>query len=417
MTRIELPYGKGVVTVDLPSENLMGVLEGIPTASEPLEVLFERAWEEPIGIDDPASLLRNGQSVVLVVTDNTRPTPTREILPLLWKRIQGRVAVEDVTVLVATGTHRAPTDDELDAMLGDSRRRFRVEIHDCERDCVEVGTSSRGNRIYLNSRVVEADHVITIGHISMHYYAGYSGGRKNIFPGVAGAASIERNHAMMDLPTSRPCVYEGNPVSEEMVEAAHQIRYRFLVDVVLSADGRVAKVVVGDPEAAHEVGRAFWDSRFQVPMEEQADLVIASAGGHPKDINLYQAHKGVYNAALATRDGGLLYLSASCSDGIGHSIFTDWVERGGSPDGVLEIYKKEGFKLGGHKAVCLAKDRMRIELGLQSDLEDALVRRFFMMPMHDPRDALVRARERFGEDARVLVMPHAASTFPVSTCD
>ena len=413
MPRIELPHGKDVLSVDVPSENLIGVLKGTPPPAEPLEVLFERAWKEPIGIEDPASLLEIGESVVLVVTDNTRPTPTREILPLLWERLQASVAVEDVTILVATGTHRAPTDEELDAMLGDARRQFRVEVHDCEMDCIEVGTSSRGNRIYLNPWVVEADHVITVGHISMHYYAGYSGGRKNIFPGVAASSSIERNHAMMERPESRPCAYEGNPVNEEMVEASRQIRYRFLVDVVLSTDGRVAKVVVGEPEAAHEVGRAFWDAHFQVPIEERADLVIASAGGHPKDINLYQAHKGMYNAALAARDGGLLYLVAACSDGIGHPVFADWVEQGGSPDGVLRIYEKEGFKLGGHKAVYLAKDRKRIELALQSELDDVVVRRFFMEPMHDPAEALAWARTRVGETYRALVMPHAAATFPV----
>jgi nickel-dependent lactate racemase len=415
MPTIELPYGKGVLTVDVPSGNLLGVVEGRPASTEPLRVLFERAWEAPIGIEDPASCLLPGESVVLVVTDHTRPTPTRALLPLVWERIRSTVSAKDVTILVGTGTHRPPTDEELEAMLGDARRHFRVEIHDCEGDCVEVGRTALGNAILLNRLVVDADHVVTVGHIGMHYYAGYSGGRKNIFPGVAGAASIERNHAMMGRERSGPCVYEGNPISEEMVEAGKSIRYDFIVDVVLSAEG-VAKVVVGEPEAAHKVGRAFWDEHFQVPIDERADLVIASAGGHPKDINLYQAHKGEYNAALATRDGGILYLAGACPKGIGHPVFTDWIERSPTPDDVLRIYDREGFKLGGHKAVYLARDRKRIELALQSELDDALVRRFFMIPMHDPSEALARARERFGESYRVLVMPHAASTFPVVGC-
>ena len=301
-------------------------------------------------------------------------------------------------------------------MLGGARSQFRVAIHDCHADCVEVGESSLGNRIGLNRLAVEADHVITIGHIGMHYYAGYSGGRKNVFPGVAAAASIERNHEMMGRSRSTACVYEGNPVSEEMVEASRRIRYRFIVDVVLSADGRVAKVVIGEPEAAHREGRAFWDEHFQVPIDARADLVIASPGGHPKAINLYQAHKGEYNAALATRDGGLVYLAAACPDGIGHPVFADWIERSRSPDDVLRIYEEDGFVLGGHKAVYLAKDRKRVELALQSELDDALVRRCFMAPMRSPADALSRAREMFGSGFRVLVMPHAASTFPVLAC-
>ncbi|MGB2983481.1 MAG: nickel-dependent lactate racemase [Candidatus Bipolaricaulia bacterium] len=416
MPRIELPYGKGSLEVDVPSENLIGVLEGRATPPITLDDAFEQGWESPIGIDDPCASFKQGDSVVLVVTDHTRPTPTRKLLPLIWGRLRATVEAEDVTLLVATGTHRAPTDEELDAMLGDARHRFRVEIHDCHGDCVEVGRSSLGNPILLNRLVVDADHVVTIGHIGMHYYAGYSGGRKNVFPGVAGGASIEANHALMDRPKSTACVYDGNPISEEMVEAAKRVRYDFIVDVVLSVDGGVAKVVVGEPEAAHRVGRAFWDEHFQVRLDEQADLVIGSAGGHPKDINLYQAHKGEYNASLATRDSGLAYLAGACPNGIGHPVFADWIERSSTPDDVLHIYEQEGFRLGGHKAVYLARDRKRIELALQSELEDGVVRKFFMIPMHDPSEALDLARARFGEGYRVLVMPHAANTFPVLPC-
>ena len=416
MPRIELPYGKGSLEVDVPSENLIGVLEGKETPPIALDAAFERGWERPIGIDDPCATFKQGDSVVLVVTDHTRPTPTRELLPLIWERLRSTIAAEDVTLLVATGTHRSPTDEEIEAMLGDARHRFRVEIHDCCGDCVEVGRSSLGNPILLNRLVADADHVVTIGHIGMHYYAGYSGGRKNVFPGVAGGASIEANHALMDRPKSTACVYEGNPISEEMVEAAKMIRYDFIVDVVLSVDGGVAKVVVGESEAAHRVGRAFWDEHFKVPLDEQADLVIGSAGGHPKDINLYQAHKGEYNASLATHDGGISYLAGACPRGIGHPVFADWIERSSTPDDVLRIHEREGFRLGGHKAVYLARDRKRIEIALQSELEDEVVRGFFMIPMHDPSEALDLARARFGEDYRVLVMPHAANTFPVLPC-
>jgi len=413
MPTIELPYGRTSLAVDVPDENLIGVLTERPMPVEPLESLFDRAWRKPEGVGDPAAIFRPGESIVFVVSDHTRPTPTKDLLPLVWERIRATVSPEDVTVLVATGTHRPTTDDELSGMLGESRGLFPVETHDCHGDCVEVGASSQGNAIRLNRRVVEADHVVSIGHIGMHYYAGYSGGRKNLFPGVAEAESIERNHAMMLRPESTACRYEGNPVSEEMVEASRMVRYRFIVDVILHGDGTVAKVVVGEPEAAHKVGREFWDAHFQVPLAEQADLVIASAGGHPKDINLYQAHKGEYNAGLATRDGGILYLAAACPMGAGHPVFEEWIERSETPKDVLRIHEEEGFTLGGHKAVYLAKDCRRIELALQSEFDDDLVRRFFMTPMHDPAEVLDLARERFGDGFRVLVMPHAVATFPV----
>jgi len=413
MARVELPYGRRSISVEIPEENLIGVLDGAPTPVRSLEDAFAEGWENPIGTDDPVAILRGSGSVVFVVTDQTRPTPTGRLLTLIWNRVGSFLKKENVTLLVATGTHRPPTEEELDAMLGPWRDRLRVVIHDCDRDCVEVGMTSGGNKVSLHRLVAEADHVVTIGHIGMHYYAGYSGGRKNILPGVAERGTIERNHALFDHPKSAPCVYGGNPISDEMVEASAMIHHDLIVNVVLGPDGAVAKVIVGEPEAAHAVGRAFWNERFQVPFRERADLVIASAGGHPKDINLYQAHKGEYNAALAVRDGGLLFLAAACTNGVGHAVFEAWIRESESPDDVLGRFEREGFRLGAHKALYLAKDRKRIDLALRSELDDDLVRRAFMHPMHDPSEAFDLARKRFGDAVRVLVMPHAAATLPV----
>ncbi len=417
MARMELPYGRDSVVVEVPDENLIGSLDGHPISARPLEERFADAWEHPIGVDDPEVALRGGDSIVFVVTDQTRPTPTRELLPLIWERLRSTIRYENVTLLVATGTHRGPTDAELDEMLGAWRERFRVVIHDCDADCIDVGESSRGNRISLHRSVVEADHVITIGHIAMHYYAGYSGGRKSILPGVAERGTIERNHALFCCSESVPCSYAGNPINEEMVEASGTIHHDLVVDVVLDSNGRVAKVVVGEPEKAHAAGRTFWDEHFKIPFRERADLVLASCGGHPKDIDLYQAHKAAYNASLATADGGLLFLAAACPDGIGQKVFETWMRESRTPEDVLRRYEREGFRLGGHKAVYLARDRKRIELALQSELDDELVRECFMVPVRTPDEAIDLARTRFGDDFRVLVMPHATTTFPVFEAD
>ncbi len=410
---MRLPYGTGDIEIDVPDRNLIGVLEGKKVAIPDLVQEFARAWNEPIGIDEPAAGFHRGDSVVFIVTDHTRPTPSRKILPLVWERISSRVHREDVTIIVATGTHRAPTDAELDALLGGMRREFRVLIHNCDHDLVEVGTSSRGTPILINRTVVDADHVVSIGHIGMHYYAGYSGGRKNILPGVAGRETIERNHAQLLDFNCEGCVYHGNPISEEMSEAARLVNIDFIVDVVLGSDGRVVKIVVGDIEAAHAVGRATWDDIFKVSLPARADLVIASAGGHPKDIDLYQAYKGLYNAAKAVRDGGMILLVAACPDGIGHPVFEDWVRRCTKPGDVFTVFAEQGFKLGGHKAIYLAKDLARAEIYLRSEMDDRLVERFFLRPVRDPNQILEQARDRFGPDFRVILLPHAGDTFPV----
>ncbi len=413
MARIELPYGKGTVLVDVPDRNLVGILEGSSPPELRLEEAFDEAWTHPIGIADPASLVKPGEKLVFVVTDHTRPTPTRTILPLIWERLRSHVRAEDVTVLVATGTHRRSSDEELDRMFGDLRLKFCFAFHDCDRNLVEVGKSRRGTPILLDRVVAQADRVVTIGHIGMHYYAGYSGGRKNILPGVSGRETIEANHAQLTDPRCEGCVYEGNPISEEMVEAARLAKVDFIVDVVLDAKGRVAKVVVGDLEEAHAAGRAFWDSLFQVRVHEKPDLVIVSAGGHPKDIDLYQAYKALYNAAKAVRDGGMVLLVAACPDQIGNGVFTDWVMRCQKPDDVFEVLRQEGFRLGGHKAVYLAKDLARSDVYLLSGLDEALARRFFLNPVHDAAEVVSIAGQRFGKDFRALVMPHGGDTFPV----
>lgn len=413
MTDLQLPYGYKTVPFSILERNLLSILEGKEAPTVELAQEFDRAWRNPIGIDTPAAAFHLGESVVFVVTDHTRSTPTREILPLIWERISSRVRRNDVTIIVATGTHRSPTEEELEAMLGDLQREFRVVVHDCDRNHIEIGRSARGTPILIDRLVAKADHVVTLGHIGMHYYAGYSGGRKNILPGVAGRETIEVNHAQLTDPHCEGCIYQGNPISEEMSEAAKLIGVDFIVDCVFDAHGRVAKVVVGDVEEAHAVGRAFWDSLFQVEVQERADLVIVSAGGHPKDIDLYQAYKALYNAGKAVKEGGMILLVAACPDGIGNDLFEDWVMRCERPEDVFVILEQEGFKLGGHKAVYLAKDLARSRIALASEMEDELVQRFFLTPITDPNEAVALARERFGEDFRALVMPHGADTFPL----
>ncbi len=413
MVRMTLPYGDKAVTVDVPESELIDVLEGRDAAAVDFEAEFDRAWRNPIGISDPSLRFHPGEKVVVVVTDHTRSTPTKRLFPLLWERICSRVRPDDVTILVATGTHRAPTESELERILGDLRQEFRVAFHDCDGDVVEIGRSSRGTPILVNRLVAEADRVVTIGHIAMHYYAGYSGGRKNILPGVAGRRTIEQNHAQLTDPRCEGCVHDTNPISEEMVEAARLAKVEFIVDVVFDKKGKVARIVVGDAEAAHAAGRAFWDSLFQVRVDQRADLVIVSAGGHPKDIDLYQAYKALYNATKAVKDGGTILLVAACPDGVGNEVFTDWVMRCGRPEEVFDVLRKEGFRLGGHKAVYLAKDLRRAEIHLLSSLNDDLVRRFFLHPTSEPNAVIARARERCGPGLRVLVMPHGGETVPV----
>ena len=413
MPSLEAAYGRGTIDLAVPSAMSYDVLDARPLSTAPMDDAFADAWAQPYGLSDPMDVFRPEDRFAIVVNDHTRPTPTQDLLRLLWERIESRVAPERISIVVGTGTHRAPTENELDSILGPFRELFDVRIHDCDGDLVDVGVTSRGTPVLLNRSVAEADCVIAIGHIGAHYYAGYSGGRKGILPGVAGRATVEANHAQLTDPRCHACSYCGNPISDEMVEAAAKIPFALTIDVVLVANGGVAKAFLGEPEAAHAAGRAFWDANFQVPFDAPYNLVIASAGGHPKDINLYQAHKALYNAMRTVRDGGILYLAAACPDGIGQSVFEDWVNRCPNPQDVSRLYEQEGFVLGGHKALYLAQDAQRATINLHSELDDDTVRRYYMQPAHSLDPVLAAARDRFGTDFRTLVIPHAADLFPI----
>ena len=412
MARFEFDYGQEKLSFEVPDDNLLSVLEPKPAPAVPLERAFAEGWEGAIGSVSPEGLFRRGQRVAVVVPDHTRAVPTRKLLSLLWERLKGRVRAEDVTVVVATGTHRPPQEEELSHMLGEFRSLFKVEIHDQER-CEEIGCSRRGIPVAVNPTVLSADRVITIGHIGMHYFAGYSGGPKMILPGVCGAETIRLNHEQIVDPKAYACIYEDNPIHAEMREVAKMVGVDLMVDVIQGPQG-VLKVVVGDVIEAHRAGARFWDRYFQVQVPKQADLVIASPGGHPRDINLYQAHKAIFNAARAVRDGGMILLIAACPDGSGNHVFEDWARRSRSLSDVLEIMKQEGFKIGGHKVYFLGKDRERgIEHFLISEMPDQEAQALWMKPVRGVDEVLARARARYGAGFSVTVMPHGADTFPV----
>ena len=258
-----------------------------------------------------------------MVPDHTRKVPTAAILEAVWAKLSRVVSPGDVTVLIATGTHRSPRPHEISRILGEFTDLFRVVVHDAEGKTVRVGTTSSGTPVDVNPELAEADRIITIGHIGMHYFAGYSGGPKMILPGAAGAETIRKNHEKIVDPKAYACVYEENPIHREMREAAAMVGVWAIVDAVLSGDGVPLRFFIGDPPGAHRDGTRFWDELFQVEVPERADFVITSPGGYPKDINLYQAHKAIFNAARATKDGGMVLLVAECRDGIGHSVFAD----------------------------------------------------------------------------------------------
>ena len=411
-TTVRLPFGRGQVSIVVPRASLIGVYEPQETAEPAGEAaLVERALAGPVGTPRLAEVARAGDRVAIVTSDLTRPCPSHRLLPPLLEELrQAGVRERDVTIVMALGLHRPMTASELEAAVGWAVcRRVRVINHD-PRDTVRLGVTARGTPVEVFRPVAEADRRICLGNLEFHYFAGYSGGAKAIIPGCASQATVTANHAMMVHPDAVAGRLEGNPVRADLEEAAAMAGVDFILNVRVDGQERIVAAVAGDVTAAHRWGCEGVAARGRVAIPERADVVVAGAGGYPRDLNLYQAQKALDNASLAAREGGAIILVAECAEGLGNPTFEAWMTGGQTPQEILERIR-ERFVLGGHKAAAIARVARRQRVLLVSP---GLAGASLMGMEHFPsaQAALDAALAAVGAGARVIVLPQAASLLP-----
>ena len=417
MPEVWLPYGKTKVKLEVPDRAFLGLIEPreVPPAPDPLAEV-RRALSEPIGTAVLADVVGPGDKVVITAEDHTRSAPSWLMVPPLLDELNvAGVKDEDITVLFACGTHRAVRPEEAERLLGpEVLKRVRVISHDCQApDHVYIGDTSFGNRVEVNKIFAEADVRILTGDIDLHYYAGYGGGRKSVLPGVSSARTIQFNHAMLLHPNARMGVLEGNPVHEDMMEAAKLADVAFILNVVANPEHRVVKAFAGDLERAFMEGVELVDEIYKVPVEEKADVVVVSPGGHPHDIDLYQAYKGIHTALEAVKEGGVVVAVAECPEGHGHKVFFEWMNKFRTLED-MEAEIKSSFRLGGHKAYYLMQALRKAHIVLVSAMPEEQVRDVFRLePARTAQEGLEKAFELVGRDASVLVMTHGNITLPV----
>ena len=371
------------------------------------EAEIRRALAEPIGAPRLSELAAAASSAVIVVSDVTRPCPSHTFLPALLEELRP-LPPEAVTIVFALGGHRPHTPEEQRALVGEEVAASGARLLDLDRDdCVPVGTTSRGTPLAVFRSYLDADLRVCTGNIDYHYFAGFSGGAKAVVPGICTYDTIRANHGMMLDERAKAGVLEGNPVREDIDEAGGMIGIDFLFNVVLDEERRVVRAVAGDFLAAHRAGVAFYDARCDLGVDEAADVVVASPGGTPKDMNLYQAQKTLDNVAGAVRDGGVIVLVARCGEGLGNAVFEEWMTSMRAPRDLVDRIRRE-FVLGGHKAAAIAALLERVDLHVVSELPDDLVRAMHMTPFDDVGAAVAAAVGRAGRDARILVIPHGS---------
>jgi nickel-dependent lactate racemase len=413
---VHLKYGQGAQSVYLPGEIACETLmpNGLSPLADPTAAVLD-ALRHPIGTPPLRQIVRAGERVAVLVNDITRLVHSEVFLPLLLDELNAAgVPDRDIFVVFALGIHRRQTVEEQHRIVGEEvAQRIALYDHDCyhEQNLIHIGRTSRGNEVWINRKVHEADRVILTGEIIHHLIAGYSGGRKSLVPGVAGEGTTTFNHRFILDPRCRSGVLDGNPVHEDLMEACRMFDPDFLLNVVLNPRGQLVRVVAGHYEHAHRVGCQTVDRIYRVAIEKPYDLILASAGGFPFDIDLRQAHKGMENAARALRAGGVLVYFAECRDGAGHQAFEEWVGKLSS-SAEMERDLRSKFVVGGHKAYWVVRLGENARIYLFSRLPDEFVRRCHLHPASAPQAVIDAELAHLRPGGRVAHIPYAGLTLP-----
>lgn len=404
--RIELPYGHDSIEIEVPSDKLVGTFlpRALAPVPDPVEALRD-ALADPVSSSRLRDLVAGVKSVAIGIEDATRPVPNALLVDAVMSELQaGGVVPRQVKVIVATGLHRPMTDEELAGALGCWFGEVQHENHDANNSqrLARLGTTSLGTEISVNRSFMEADLRITTGDVEYHQFCGYGGGVKCIYPGLADAAAIRANHSRMDLPGTGPGRIDGNPVREEINEVGRMAKVAFNVSVAMDADHRIVAVRAGDPDLSFRQACRFIDEMYAIEVPRRADLVIASPGGHPKDIELYQSQKAIEEATQVVEPGGNVLITACCEEGSGSQLFEEWMDAAYSAADIIRRIQDE-FVMGGHKAYQIAREVQRANVHLYSQIPPGRVRSWMMTPVGSMQDV-----DRLIDGARsIIVLPQA----------
>jgi len=405
---IQVPYDGKSVRVEFPDDTT--VLEEISR-----KPLHEKSIEKKViaALDEYLDIFE-GKRISVIVNDATRRIPTSKILKIFLRQIPW----ERLEILIATGTHRAPTDGEIDQIMGDIRNSFegRIFIHDCydNESMIELGRTSRGTRIIISRKLAAAEAVICINSVEPHFFAGLTGGRKSLVPGMAAFETIVANHSHAKSELAKSLNLENNPVHLDLEEATAMVAQMpiFSIQLVLSREGDIIGLYCGD--LGESFMRAAGEARqaYSIPIDKHYDIVFA-IGESPFDNNLYQLQKGQEHGAEAVADGGILIVVGACREGIGSPYFVRLAEDYPTPRSALSRRALTDNRFGIHKLIKSARRLEKIKIWYVTNLDDNLIRRLYFEPKQSPQVALRDALESFGGSAKVAILKDACFLVPV----
>ena len=414
--QIELAYGRSSFDFRF-DENRFSVLTSNVDHKEPLsDFEIGAAFDDPIASPALDEVAGSDDSVLIVVSDATRATASAQVVNLLIRRlVQAGVSPANIAIIFATGIHRPVSEKEtVDLLTAFVVQRVRVLHHDAydAARLITVGQTASGIDVEVNSALKEFSRVILSGGITFHYFAGFTGGRKSICPGLASARTIEATHMLaMDFEhggrkaSVRAGALDGNAVHEECERVAQLVAPAFSINTIVDENKRASKIFCGDWRVAHRTACEYYLDQHSVSVPEKRDIVLVSCGGFPHDINMIQAHKALDMAALACNEGGTIILLAECSDGLGRPDFLRWFDA--SDSRALEARLHDGYEVNGQTAWALLTKAERHRVCLLSELPSEDVKRMRMVPVQSIAEALEQAG---GGDG--FIMPRGAAVLP-----
>lgn len=418
MKQVKLPYGKEFIELEVGDDvDILVSQAGDFKAEKSQEDLVKDALNNPIGTEKLSELVKGKKTITIISSDHTRPVPSAITMPILLEEIRSTNPDAEITILIATGFHRPTTHEELVAKYGQEivdNENIVVHKSGVDEDMVELDTLPSGGRLLLNKHAINADLLIAEGFIEPHFFAGFSGGRKSVLPGIASEKTVLANHCSKFIASdySRTGILEENPIHKDMEFAAEQAKLAFILNVVIDAEKKIINAFAGHRVKAHYEGTEFVRGLSTID-GVNADIAVTSNGGYPLDQNVYQSVKSMTAAEAAAADDGIIIEVSRCNDGHGGESFYKTFKEAADPkdieDRVLQIPMEETIP-DQWEIQILARILVRHKVIFVTDPENKqLIEDMHMTYAESLEEALKMAKEIKGEDAKVAFVPDGVS--------
>ncbi|HDS08674.1 MAG TPA: nickel-dependent lactate racemase [Firmicutes bacterium] len=415
--KVIIPYGKVKLPIEVEKQNLGEEIHSMKVEKRNEDKLIEDAIKNPIKSEALTDFLKGGKNILIIVNDGTRPTPTAKVLKRIRKYLEGL----PFKFIIATGAHRAPTEEEYNFIFGDLYNEFgdRIYVHDAKKkeDMVYLGESRNGTPMWVNKLGVEADRILIIGSVEPHYFAGFTGGRKAFLPGIASYETIEANHKFALEENAKALNLENNPVHLDMVDAIKTIKNKkiFSIQTVLDKDKNIYDVKTGDINESFNAAIKSAKEVFCVNIKQKYDIVVTIAP-YPMDVDLYQSQKAIDNAKYALNENGIMILISECRTGIGDETFFNLMKECETIEEVFEKIKT-GYKLGYHKAAKIMEIMRWAQIWAVTNLNPDLLESILIKPFDSIQDAIETAVQQKGMDTKILFLIEGSVTIPIVSSD